>query len=77
VKKRKKNKCDHSIEIVVNVNSDKKPGLMVLASLLIFVAACAITYGQFTGDYTPLKGLAESGKPIIEAVTKIAKEKTA
>jgi hypothetical protein len=80
--KKKSKKDDRKINIVVTVNSDKgdkKPPRepTVLATLLIFVAACAITYGQFTGDYSPLKGLAESGKPIIEVATKIAKEKAA
>jgi hypothetical protein len=83
VKKRKK-QCDHSIKIVVNVNSDsakgdKKPPRipMVLATFLIVIAACAITYGQMTGDYAPLRGIAESGKPLIDVVSKLAKEKAA
>jgi hypothetical protein len=50
---------------------------MVLATFLIVIAACAITYGQMTGDYAPLRGIAESGKPLIDVVSKLAKEKAA
>jgi hypothetical protein len=78
VSKRNKS-CNHPIKVVVNVNGDDKKSRipMMLSTFLIVIAACAITYGQFTGDYAPLKGIAESGKSLIEVVTKIAKEKTA
>lgn len=53
----------------------KKVVMYVAISMVLTVFLSSVAYGMATGDYSALKGIAESGKTAIDLAIQIARKK--